>query len=203
MKNSLFISFLALVLSSCSKFICVSPNLDYKGTKDAFPGLFGSNSVRKFQTTIKYRSAEMTGIMIVKKLDDTHTAGSFVNEFGIKGFDFRISPDRVEFSYLINKLDKWYIRRSLGNDLHFLFLRPEMKYYCSVDGKPAMVNKISHSLTFVFFISGEPRSAKAEMLKRNHKYALLEQSDRNDDMIILRMQHVDGSISYELNEFNN
>ncbi len=203
MKNLLFISFLALVLSSCSKFICVGPNIDYNRMGKSDIILFSSTNVRKFQTTIKLRKSEMTGIMVVKKMSDSLIAGSFINEFGIKGFDFTIMPDRVEFSYLFKKLDKWYIRRSLGNDLHFLFLRPELKICCTVDAKPALVKSIRHTLTFVYFISGKEHELNAEMFRRNHKFAVMEQSDRNGEMILLKMQHINGSISYELTEMKN
>jgi hypothetical protein len=203
MKNLLFISILALVLSSCSKFFCIGTDIDYNQIENKGAALFKSNDVIKFRTSIKLRNSEMTGIMVVKKMSDSITAGSFINEFGIKGFDFRITPERVEFSYLFKKLDKWYIRSSLGNDLHFLFLRPELKNYCTVDGKPALVKRISHSLTFVYFLSGGEPKLNAEILKRNHKFAVLEQSKSNDELILVKMQHVDGSISYELSEMKN
>jgi len=203
MKNLLFISFLALVLSSCSKFICVGPNMGYNRMGKSDTILFSSTNVRKFHTTIKLKKSEMTGIMVIKKMSDSLTAGSFINEFGIKGFDFRITPDRVEFSYLFKKLDKWYIRRSLGNDLHFIFLRPVLKTCCTVDAKPALVKNISHTLTFVYFIPGNEHELNAEMFRRNHKFAVMEQSEINGEMILLKMQHINGSISYELTEMKN
>ncbi len=43
-----------------------------------------------------------------------------MNEFGFKAFDFWTTNSRCELQDVQSMLDKWYIRRTIASDLHFL-----------------------------------------------------------------------------------
>jgi len=62
----------------------------------------------------------ITGLCLLKKNgDEWH--GSVINEFGVKAFDFIIADDGCTLLNVASMLDKWYIRRTLADDLAFLF----------------------------------------------------------------------------------
>ena len=46
--------------------------------------------------------------------------GTLMNEFGFKAFDFWTTNSRCELQDVQSMLDKWYIRRTIASDLHFL-----------------------------------------------------------------------------------
>jgi hypothetical protein len=199
MKNLWFISILAFFFTSCNRFICTGQHSE---DVTGLSGLFDSVSVRKFQASIIYNKSEISGILILKKTNDSIMAGSFINEFGIKGFDFIISPEGTILSNIFRKLDKWYIRRTLGNDLHFLFLRPELLTKCTIDNKPVYAKKINSSLSYVYYKS-ENKTGSAEMYKWKKRSATLEQYYYLNHGFILKMRHVKGSMSYEFEELKN
>ena len=74
----------------------------------------------KFKTLISFQDAQLSGILVAKsQLHVIH--GAFVNEFGIKGFEFTVICNTASVKNLMKPLDKWYIRRTLSDDLAFIF----------------------------------------------------------------------------------
>jgi hypothetical protein len=203
MRNLWFISILVLSFSSCNKFLCTQSHTENIAGKKSISGFFDSTNVLKFHSSINFKTSEISGIMVFKKINDSLSAGSFINEFGIKGFDFTLSPKETKFSYLFKKLDKWYIRRTLGIDLHFLFLRPELQNICSIDNKMVYVKNINGSLFYVYYPVYEEKTGRADMYKGAKRFAILEQSYNKKDGFLLKMRHVKGSIRYEFGELKN
>jgi hypothetical protein len=203
MRNLWFISILVLFFSSCNKFICTNSHTENIAGKEAVSGLFDSTNVIKFHATINFKTSEMSGILVFKKINDSLSAGSFINEFGVKGFDFTISSKETKFSYLFKKLDKWYIRRSLGTDLHFLFLRPELQKSCSIDDKQVFVRNIKRFLFYVYYPVNVEKSCIADMYKGAKRLAIMEQSYNKRDGFLIKMRHTKGSKRYEFTELKN
>jgi hypothetical protein len=79
------------------------------------------NEVLKTKMQINFPKAQLTGILVAKSKNDT-IRGAFVNEFGIKAFDFWISPNQGAVEHLPQPMDKWYIRKTLSADLAYVFL---------------------------------------------------------------------------------
>lgn len=78
---------------------------------------------QQFEVTIDARGAEITGICIVKPLDDGSFRGAIVNEFGIHALDFSVTADRrrVKLHNVAPLLNRWYLKRILRKDLRLLF----------------------------------------------------------------------------------
>ncbi|MDR1918505.1 MAG: hypothetical protein LBQ65_02530 [Tannerellaceae bacterium] len=76
----------------------------------------------KYRIRIKTSQMEMSGIMLVKHLED-EWRGSVVNEFGIKAFDFIIKKQKCRLLNTVSLLNKWYIRKIIESDFSFLFER--------------------------------------------------------------------------------
>ena len=78
---------------------------------------------QQFHVTIEARGAEITGICVVKPLDDGSFRGAIVNEFGVHALDFSVTADRrrVRLHNVAPMLNRWYLKRILRKDLRLLF----------------------------------------------------------------------------------
>ncbi|MCX4279750.1 MAG: hypothetical protein OSJ32_00355 [Muribaculaceae bacterium] len=108
----------------------------------------------------------LSGVLITNESDDSIN-GSMINEFGISAVDFTYSRrnGKLRLVSVISFLDKWHIRRMLGNDLRFclrilkgLPADRKGKYQVSTnDNSITVVNlrrKISYSFTPLETTSG-------------------------------------------------
>jgi len=81
---------------------------------------FSGDSAIRLKSVISFQNIQLSGLLIVKQKGDT-VIGAFINEFGIKGFDFVVYSGNCKLMSLMNALDKWYIRGVLCDDLAFIF----------------------------------------------------------------------------------
>lgn len=72
-----------------------------------------------YRVVLRTRKNELSGLCILRKNGDTWR-GTLMNEFGFKAFDFQTTNSRCELQDVQSMLDKWYIRRTIASDLHFL-----------------------------------------------------------------------------------
>jgi hypothetical protein len=77
-------------------------------------------NINRYQASIQVRGNTITGICMLKKSDEGWR-GTLINEFGVKAFDFIVTPAKCELLNTIAMMNKWYIRRTIADDLHFLF----------------------------------------------------------------------------------
>ena len=203
MRNLWFVSCFVLVLTSCSFRICKNSQIESAANQKVKSDFLGTLNVRKFKTKIIYKTKEISGILICKKISDGTLAGGFINEFGIKWFDFTISESRAKLGYVFKSLDKWYIRRSFETDLHFLFSTPKTQTICSINDSSAYVTTINRSLHYVYYSVNEKGIERADMYRGVSKTASLRLYTDELSGVILKMEHSDGSLSYELSEMNN
>ena len=81
--------------------------------------IFDTETVSEYRTLIKIKQAELSGIIIVKYLND-EWRGTLVNEFGVKAFDFIARKGKSRLQNVIPFLDKWYIRKTIESDFAYL-----------------------------------------------------------------------------------
>ena len=95
---------------------------------------FNDNETSRYTVVITFKNASFSGICVVKRIDDI-VAGSVVNEFGIRAFDFKMSGNRRRIKLLntMKPLDKCLIRKAIANDLKRLFRTKATNEYVSVD----------------------------------------------------------------------
>jgi hypothetical protein len=199
MKTLWFISPFVIMLVSCNNFVCRQAPTQITADQKVISSFFDTLNVIKFKATIDFKKAGLSGILILKKLTDSTSAGSFINEFGLKAFDFSIDPNRTKLGYTFRKLDKWYIRRTLGADLHFMFSKPRHFTTCFVNNIPAAVYNIGSYVHYVYYIP-EGGVERAEMYLRRRKISGLQQIRSAGDGFRIIMEHTRGSLRYELNE---
>lgn len=100
-------------------FCVLVATADNKQNDTFFPILDGGK--KEYTCVIQLRNNTLTGICVIKKEQEKYI-GTFVNEFGIKGFDFMydVNKNRISLFNVIKFLNKWYIKRTLKKDLKFM-----------------------------------------------------------------------------------
>ena len=76
----------------------------------------------EYSVLMKIGQREVTGICILETDEDGNIAGTMINEFGIKAFDFTCSGGKTRILNVMEPLDKWYIRRRLRKDFDRILL---------------------------------------------------------------------------------
>lgn len=110
---------------------------------------------RQYSVTIEMPRGSLSGICLIKT-DASGSKGSLVNEFGIHALDFTVSTDRrkVRLLHVIDRMNKWYIKRILRRDLRFLFLNKESVQdrwrEVTVEGDTTILHNKKYSITYTF-----------------------------------------------------
>lgn len=110
MLRSLRLISLLLILLSCHDFaFSQSPAL-------AYPDSVGQRV--RYEIIIEMPKAYLSGLMIMHKPSEGHVDSSVINEFGISLIDLSYDEkkDKVKIHSITDKMNKWYIKRTLSND---------------------------------------------------------------------------------------
>lgn len=118
-------------------------------TETAYLFRFDGDESTRYTVVITFKTASFSGICVVKNIG-TQIAGTIVNEFGIRAFDFTMSQDRrrVKLLNVMKPLDKCLIRKAIARDLKRLFNATTTAGYVSVDGEKIIMRRPSRSYTF-------------------------------------------------------
>ena len=110
---------------------------------------FAGDESTRYIVAITFKTASFSGICVVKNIG-TQIAGTIVNEFGIRAFDFTMSQDRrrVKLLTVMKPLDKCLIRKAIARDLKRLFNATTTDGYVSVDGEKIIMRRPGRSYTF-------------------------------------------------------
>lgn len=110
---------------------------------------FAGDESTRYIVAITFKNASFSGICVVKNIG-TQMAGTIVNEFGIRAFDFTMSQDRrrVKLLTVMKPLDKCLIRKAIARDLKRLFNATATDGYVSVDGEKIIMRRPGRSYTF-------------------------------------------------------
>ena len=108
---------------------------------------FAGDESTRYTVAITFKNASFSGICVVKNIG-TQIAGTIVNEFGIRAFDFTMSQDRRRVKLLMKPLDKCLIRKAIARDLKRLFNATTTDGYVSVDGEKIIMRRPGRSYTF-------------------------------------------------------
>ena len=110
---------------------------------------FDEGETVRYTVAITFKKASFSGICVAKRMDGV-IAGSMVNEFGIRAFDFKMSGDRrrVKLLNVMKPLDKCFIRKTIARDLKRLFNSSVSDEYISVDGSKIIMRRPDRSYTF-------------------------------------------------------
>ena len=118
-------------------------------TETAYLFPFAGDESTRYTVAITFKTASFSGICVVKNIG-TQIAGTIVNEFGIRAFDFTMNRDRrrVKLLNVMKPIDKCLIRKAIARDLKRLFNATTTDEYVSVDGDKITMRRPSRSYTF-------------------------------------------------------
>ena len=110
---------------------------------------FDEGETVRYTVAITFKNASFSGICVVKRMDGIF-AGSIVNEFGIRAFDFKMSENRrhVKLLTVMKPLDKCLIRKMIARDLKQIFNSSAADEYVIVDGSKVIMRGSNRSYTF-------------------------------------------------------
>ena len=165
MRFLIFVSFAALFL-----FTACSPKVaPISGNKPdiAFwlPQQRDSIQRNNYRMMLNKDDINVSGIWIVKRVDETWS-GTMVNEFGFKIFDFSCTANTCELKNMVAMMDKWYIKKTIANDVQFLL---EIDHPAYKPGQKAARNRNNDTLTITYGKKSLQRFATGEMVMRNRK----------------------------------
>jgi hypothetical protein len=123
-----------IILTACSPFAYKSSGVHGSVANSLSVITLTENKATKLKTEITFSQAQISGISIIKSHGDT-ISGAFVTEFGLKGFEFNLYNNRCRVFNLMSKLDKWYIRKTLENDILMIFNRYQSTNINYISGK--------------------------------------------------------------------
>lgn len=103
----------------------------------------------RYTVAISFKKASFSGICVARLMDGI-IAGSIVNEFGIRAFDFKMSEDRrcVRLLNVMKPLDKCLIRKTIARDLKRLFSAVTTDEYINVEGGKIIMRRPNRSYNF-------------------------------------------------------
>jgi len=73
-----------------------------------------------FRATVTFGKNSVTGLMAVKQRSDLAIAGSFTNEFGVKGFDFIYRDGKTDLIYVMPAMNRAMVKKILRRDISLL-----------------------------------------------------------------------------------
>jgi len=162
MKYLLFVSFALCLLAGCShKVVPVSghtPNIQFWQ-----PHLRDSVQKNTYRIIFSTGKLSISGIWIIKYMDNSWR-GAMLNEFQMKMFDFICTPCACELKNVVAMMDKWYIKKTIAEDLLFILEIDHPK--CSMNGNSIMQND---TLTITYKKKTLQRFASGEMVMHNKK----------------------------------
>lgn len=78
-----------------------------------------SGATHKYSAMIELPKAYLSGVCILKTMEDGKVVGCLFNEFGISALEFTYRPGdkKVKLFNVIPMMNKWYIKRVISRDL--------------------------------------------------------------------------------------
>ncbi|KFF14613.1 hypothetical protein IW15_04050 [Chryseobacterium soli] len=150
--QSFLYSIIILLLGSCKTYKLVNAQ-PVSGTEKTVENLYFSSAedyVYKCQMDI-YNN-HVSGILIVKKINDTTHRVVLTSDFGNKLIDFEISEHNFKLNYVLPDLDKKIVINFLKNDFQHL-LRKEYPVNSRFENKESNIylSKLDKKTYYLFF----------------------------------------------------
>ena len=122
MMKYFFVSSLILLFTSCAATSGINRTAYTLSANNRLwtEELRDNENMNRYQVSIQAKGNNITGMCMLRKSDEGWR-GTLINEFGIKAFDFIVTPTKCKLLNTIAMMNKWYIRNTIADDLHFLF----------------------------------------------------------------------------------
>ncbi len=123
------ILFLFLLISSCSSPYKNLPKTEYSSTEiQNIPyALPYSEKTLIYKADISFYKNDISGLLIMKKMDESIYRIALTTQFGLKIFDFELNNGTLNIKYCAEYLDKKIIINTFQNDFNLLLIQNQVK----------------------------------------------------------------------------
>jgi hypothetical protein len=90
---------------------------------DCLPHLRPKFVSAKYRTAIDVLNKHLSGILIIKTLEDSSTRVVFINEVGATFFDMTYNENTYAFNSIMKSLDKKAVKKTLAKDIGMILMR--------------------------------------------------------------------------------
>lgn len=164
-----------------------------------------NNNTLKFKANIGIMNNNFSGIMLVKATDSLHQHIVFVNELGMKLFDFNVSNNFVEATYVFSPMNKPALVTALKRNMKHLLLigmDHQLSQKCAKDSNK-IIKTTREKYHYFFKVTNEGHLKNQDVFFKKKLESTIEYSyDTNTQSYsnILCRQNGYGNISIELQQ---
>lgn len=169
MLRYLSFSLLFLTFCSCGTLLDLE-NFQEQPVREAQmaknPYFSDENRDYLYKTEISVYGKELSGILAIKRKNDTLWRAAFMSEFGSTLLDLSFSKTSFQLNYGIKKLDKKYIVNTLVEDFRLLVL-PQRKVLKAYEEKDTVLFKTHGNNGFIFYYVNKNEERLSKIVKTN------------------------------------
>ncbi|KPE51318.1 hypothetical protein [Chryseobacterium indologenes] len=200
LRQSLVCSLVFMLLISCKTYQLTGakPVSDSEQKVENLYFSSGEDYVYKCQMDI-YKN-HVSGILIIKKLDETTHRVAMTSDFGNKLIDFEISENDFKLNYVLPDLDKKIVINFLKNDFRELLRKQyPVNETFENDHSKIFLSKMDHKAYYLFF-GKENGLLKQIVYTKNNKEKIDFTFDAKKHIFAdsLNLQHKDFKINIKL-----
>ncbi|WP_292010152.1 hypothetical protein [Chryseobacterium sp.] len=130
---------------------------------------FSSNEDYIYKCLIDIYKHHLSGILVIKKLNDTTHRVALTSDFGNKLIDFEISEQDFKVSYIIPDMDKKIVKNFLRNDFRQL-LKRQYPVHQSFENKTHRIyNSETGKINYYLFVNKETQLLNKVVYTKNKK----------------------------------
>ena len=192
----LYLTSIFFIVSSCA----VNPiekdlNLVEFNKSKIVGSYFSNNSIDYvYKTNISLYSNELSGILIIKKINNSTHRVVFTTEFGNKLFDFEISESDFKINSIVDELNRTIVINTLKNDFKFL-LKSDFNFSEKFSDSEFIVFKTKEQSNYIyaFFSHNENKLTKIVNTSKRKVKFMIEYTSKNNifaDEIVLTHKNI-------------
>jgi hypothetical protein len=192
----LYLTSIFFIVSSCA----VNPiekdlNLVEFNKSKIVGSYFSNNSIDYvYKTNISLYSNELSGILIIKKINNSTHRVVFTTEFGNKLFDFEISESDFKINSIVDELNRTIVINTLKNDFKFL-LKSDFNFSEKFSNSEFIVFKTKEQSNYIyaFFSHNENKLTKIVNTSKRKVKFMIEYTSKNNifaDEIVLTHKNI-------------
>lgn len=169
LRLSFLISGFFLLLISCKTYQLNDAKLVNQDKSEIENNYFSTYDDRVYKCQIEVYKNDISGILIVKKLNETTHRVVLTSDFGNKLIDFEISENDFKLNYVLPDLDKKIIINFLKNDFRIL-LKKDFSISETLENKDFNIyTSQENKEKYYLFVDRENQLLKKMVYTKNNK----------------------------------
>jgi len=134
-KGGTFLLLIVILISGCSGTYKNLNKIEYSSDQiESIPyALPFSEKTLIYKTDINFYKNDISGLLIIKKMDDSIYRIALTTQFGLKIFDFELDNGVLNVKYCVEYLNKKIILNTFQNDFNLLLMQFESEAIYEID----------------------------------------------------------------------